>query len=57
MKNLKFLVVALFLGLAALNITSCGSGEKEPNPLADSLSAVNDGLNGQYRRKRTKSIS
>lgn len=51
MKNLKFLVVALFLGLAALNITSCGSGEKEPNPLADSLSNVNDGLNGQLTEK------
>lgn len=51
MKNLKFLVVALFLSLAALNITSCGSGEKEANPLADSLSAVNDGLNGQLTEK------
>ena len=40
MKNLKFLVVALFLGMASINITSCGSGEKEPNPLADSLSAI-----------------
>ena len=51
MKNLKFLVVALFLSFAALNITSCGSGEKEPNPLADSLSNVNDGLNGQLSEK------
>ncbi len=51
MKNLKFLVVALVLSLAALNITSCGSGEKEPNPLADSLSAVNDGLNGKLSEK------
>ena len=47
MKNLKFLVVALFLSLAALNITSCGSGEKEANPLADSLANINGELNGK----------
>ena len=51
MKNLKFLVIALFLGVTALNITSCGSGEKEPNPLADSLNAVNGELNGQLSEK------
>jgi DNA repair exonuclease SbcCD ATPase subunit len=51
MKNLKFLVVALFLSLAAVNITSCGSGEKEPNPLADSLNAVNGELNGKLSEK------
>lgn len=51
MKNLKFLVIALFLGVAALNITSCGSGEKETNPLADSLNAVNGELNGKLSEK------
>ncbi len=51
MKKLKFLVVALFLGLAAVNITSCGSGEKEANPLADSLNAVNGELNGKLSEK------
>jgi DNA repair exonuclease SbcCD ATPase subunit len=51
MKNLKFLVVALALSLTALNITSCGSKEKEANPLADSLSTVNGELNGQLSEK------
>jgi DNA repair exonuclease SbcCD ATPase subunit len=51
MKNLKFLVVALILSVAAFNITSCGSKEKEANPLADSLSAVNGELNGQLSEK------
>lgn len=51
MKNIKFLVVALFLGLAAINFTSCGSGEKEPNPLADSLSSVTGELSGKLSEK------
>ncbi len=51
MKKLKFLVVALFLGLAAVNITSCGSGEKEKNPLADSLANINGELNGKLSEK------
>jgi chromosome segregation ATPase len=51
MKNLKFLVVALCLSMAALNITSCGGGEKEANPLADSLNAVNGELNGKLSEK------
>jgi len=51
MKNFKFLVIALFLSLTALNITSCGSGEKEPNPLADSLANINSELGGKLSEK------
>lgn len=52
MKNIKFLIVALFLGIAAINFTSCkGSGEKEPNPLADSLSNINGELSGKLSEK------
>lgn len=51
MKNIKSLFVALFLGLAAINFTSCGPGEKEPNPLADSLSNVNGELSGKLSEK------
>ncbi len=51
MKKLKFLVAALLLSLAALNITSCGSGEKKPNPLADSLANINGELNGKLSEK------
>lgn len=51
MKKIKSLVVALFLGLAAINFTSCGPGEKEPNPLADSLSNVNGELSGKLSEK------
>lgn len=52
MKNIKFLIVALFMGIAAINFTSCkGSGEKEPNPLADSLSNINGELSGKLSEK------
>lgn len=52
MKTIKFFIVALFLGLAAINFTSCkGSDEKEPNPLADSLNDVNNELNGKLSEK------
>ncbi|HRD38277.1 MAG TPA: hypothetical protein PLC65_06565, partial [Bacteroidia bacterium] len=52
MKTIKFFIVALFLGLAAINFTSCkGSDEKEPNPLADSLSGLNSELNGKLSEK------
>lgn len=52
MKNIKLLIVALFLGIAAINFTSCkGSDEKEPNPLADSLNNLNGELNGKLSEK------
>lgn len=51
MKNIKFLIVALVLSVASINFTSCGSGEKEKNPLADSLNGVNNELNGKLSEK------
>ena len=51
MKKIKSLVVTLFLGLVAINFTSCGPSEKEPNPLADSLSNVNGELSGKLSEK------
>jgi hypothetical protein len=51
MKNLKFLIVALFLGVASINFTSCKSGEKEANPLADSLANINNELGGKLSEK------
>lgn len=51
MKKLKFLVAALVMSVASISFTSCGSGEKEPNPLADSLNNVNSELNGKLSEK------
>lgn len=53
MKILKVLVAAVVIGLAGLNLTSCGNkdGEKEVNPLADSLNAINGDLNGKLSEK------
>jgi DNA repair exonuclease SbcCD ATPase subunit len=51
MKNLKFLAVALVMSIVSINFTSCGSGEKEPNPLADSLGNVNNELSGKLTEK------
>jgi predicted nucleic acid-binding Zn-ribbon protein len=51
MKKFKFIIAALFLGVATINFTACGPGEKEPNPLADSLSNVNGELSGKLSEK------
>lgn len=51
MKNLKLIVAAVILSATSLFFTSCGSGEKDANPLADSLSTVNGELNGQLSEK------
>lgn len=51
MKSLKLILVAVIFSASSLFTTSCGSGEKEANPLADSLSNVNGELNGQLSEK------
>ena len=51
MKSIKLILVAAVVSAFTLFSTSCGSGEKEENPLADSLSAVNGELNGQLSEK------
>jgi DNA repair exonuclease SbcCD ATPase subunit len=51
MKNLKFLVVALVMSAFSISFTSCNSGEKEPNPLADSLANINNELGGKLTEK------
>ena len=51
MKTLKLVVVAAIIAASSLFTISCGSGEKEANPLADSLSSVNGELNGQLSEK------
>ena len=51
MKSLKLILVAVIFSASSIFTTSCGSGEKEVNPLADSLSNVNGELNGQLSEK------
>ena len=51
MKTLKYLFAAAILTLSTVSITSCGNGEKEPNPLADSLGAVTGELSGKLNEK------
>lgn len=51
MKTIKLFVAAALISASSLFTTSCGSSEKEANPLADSLSAVNGELNGQLTEK------
>lgn len=51
MKTLKLFLVAAVISASSLFTISCGSGEKEENPLADSLSSVNGELNGQLSEK------
>lgn len=51
MKSIKLILVAAVLSASSLFFTSCGSNEKEANPLADSLSSVNDNLSGQLSEK------
>jgi predicted nucleic acid-binding Zn-ribbon protein len=51
MKTIKLFVAAALISASSLFTTSCGSSEKEANPLADSLSAVNGELSGQLTEK------
>lgn len=51
MKTIKLFLVAAVISVSSLFTISCGSGEKEANPLADSLSNVNGELNGQLSEK------
>lgn len=51
MKTLKLFLVAAVISASSLFTISCGSAEKEANPLADSLSNVNGELNGQLSEK------
>jgi len=51
MKTLKLFLVAAVISASSLFTISCGSGEKDANPLADSLSSVNGELNGQLSEK------
>ncbi len=50
MKTLKFLFATVIVSLA-IGLSSCGNGEKEPNPLADSLSAVTVDQSGKLNEK------
>jgi hypothetical protein len=52
MKKLGLLIVAMLLVSSSLFMSSCGNdGEKEVNPLADSLKEVNNGLSGKLNEK------
>jgi len=51
MKTIKLILVAAVLSASSLFFSSCGSNEKEANPLADSLSSVNNDLSGQLTEK------
>lgn len=51
MKKISFLLVAICLVSTSFFFNSCGNGEKEVNPLADSLQNVNSGLNGKLNEK------
>lgn len=51
MKTLKLFLVAVVISASSLFTASCGSSEKEANPLADSLSNLNGELNGQLSEK------
>ena len=51
MKKIKILFTALVLTVAVINFTSCGSQEKEKNPLADSLAGINGELSGKLTEK------
>jgi DNA repair exonuclease SbcCD ATPase subunit len=51
MKTLKLVIIAAVFAASSLFTISCGSGEKEANPLADSLANVNGELNGELSEK------
>ncbi len=51
MKTIKLIICASVLIASNLFFTNCGGAEKEVNPLADSLNAVNSNLNGKLSEK------
>lgn len=52
MKKIGLVIVAIMLAMSPVFFTSCGGDkEKEVNPLADSLSEVNNGLSGKLNEK------
>ena len=51
MKTIKLAIIAVVMSAASLFTTTGCSGEKDENPLADSLSGVNGDLNGQLSQK------
>ncbi|MGZ3882620.1 MAG: Cbp1 family collagen-binding glycoprotein adhesin [Bacteroidia bacterium] len=51
MKTIKTFITTLALSLALVNFTSCGTKEKEANPVADSLANVNGELSGKLSEK------
>ncbi|MBK9283639.1 MAG: hypothetical protein IPM51_04890 [Sphingobacteriaceae bacterium] len=51
MNRLKSHAIVMMVSLGMIFLTSCGSGEKEPNPLADSLKVVNNELGGKLGEK------
>jgi len=51
MKTIKLFLVAAVITASSLFTISCGTGEKDANPLADSLANVNGELNGQLSEK------
>lgn len=51
MKTIKLFLVAAVISASSLFTISCGTGEKEVNPLADSLASVNGDLNGKLSEK------
>ena len=51
MTKFKIAIAAIVLSISALSFNACKDGEKEANPLADSLAAVNGDLNGKLGEK------
>lgn len=51
MKKLGLTIIAVALFATSAFFTACGGGEKEVNPLADSLQEVNSGLSGKLNEK------
>lgn len=51
MTKLKIAIAAILLSMSAFTFNACKDTEKEGNPLADSLSAVNGDLNGKLGEK------
>lgn len=52
MKTLKVIAAGLILSVSSLTFTGCGNdAEKNKNPLADSLAAVNGNLSGELNQK------
>lgn len=51
MTKLKIAIAAILLSMSAFTFNACKDSEKEGNPLADSLNAVNGDLNGKLGEK------